>query len=114
MLGQRRGLPQGADPSDLLYAINPGAGLTIEVTGINQNAGYHNSLGYYFADAGGNPISGAILSDWAGNPSGENAILTIPTGSVPVGAAVLGFFLCPTEIRSIRIWRMATRSPSNL
>ena len=86
---------QGADPTDLLFMLPAGAGLTIDISDIINVADHQNSLGYYFADASGNPISGAILSDHAGNPDNEDVLVTIPAGSVPAGAALLGFFLIP-------------------
>ena len=86
----------GVTEGDLVYAIPTGAGLTIEVSQMIEDAGYANSLGYYFADADGNPISGAILSDSAGIPDGDaSAAVTIAPGDVPPGAVLLGFFIIP-------------------
>ena len=97
------GLPAGADASDLLYAIPPGVGLTVDISSITAVTSYQDSIGYYFADANGNPIGGAILSDYAGNPNTEqpgnpgdsSALITIPASGVPAGAVMLGFFLIP-------------------
>ena len=59
---------------------------------LSSNAGYNNSVGYYLADAGGNPLGGAILEDNAHN-LGESIAL-IDVGAYP-GATTLGFFIIP-------------------
>ena len=69
---------EGANPADLLYTLPPGAGLRIDVSDLISDAANQNSLGYYFFNAAGEPISGAILSDHAGNPSNED-ILSQPS-----------------------------------
>ena len=86
---------EGANPADLLYTLPPGAGLRIDVSDLISDAANQNSLGYYFFNASGEPISGAILSDHAGNPFDENILVNLPAGSVPAGAVGLGFFIIP-------------------
>ena len=86
---------EGANPADLLYTLPPGAGLRIDVSDLISDAANQNSLGYYFFNASGEPISGAILSDHAGNPSNEDILVNLAAGSVPAGAVGLGFFIIP-------------------
>ena len=87
----------GANPADLLYEIPAHSSLTIDVDSMIESAGYENSLGYYFADASGNPISGGILSHNAGAPDGAGDIpdFIVNPGDVPPGAKLLGFFIIP-------------------
>jgi Ca2+-binding RTX toxin-like protein len=59
---------------------------------LSSNAGYQNSVGYYLADASGNPIGGAVFEDNAHN-LGES-IAQIDMGEYP-GATTLGFFIIP-------------------
>ena len=84
----------GANPADMIYAIPPGTGLTIEVTDFAEGASFDNSLGYYFLDAAGQPISGVIIEDNVADNSADRTI-TIPAGSIPPGAVMLGFFIIP-------------------
>ena len=87
----------GADPTDLIYVIPASSSLTIDVDNMIQNAGFENSLGFYFADASGNPISGRILSDHAGAPIGDGDVapLVISAADIPAGAVLIGFFIIP-------------------
>jgi hypothetical protein len=90
-------LEPGAGPfGDLLYVIPTGtSGLRIDVSNVTGDAGFHNSLGYYFADEFGNPISGAILLDNAGKFDDDNAFVFIGAAEIPADAELLGFFIIP-------------------
>ena len=87
----------GANPDNLLYQIPANSSLTIDVSDIIEDAGFENSLGYYFADENGNPISGAILVENAGLPDGQGDIppLHVSAADIPLGAKLLGFFIIP-------------------
>ena len=71
----------------------PSSGL-LQLSGhvLSSNAGYNNSVGYYLADASGNPLGGAIFEDNAHN-LGESIAL-IDVADYP-GATTLGFFIIP-------------------
>ncbi|MET0155971.1 MAG: Ig-like domain-containing protein [Rickettsiales bacterium] len=79
--------------TDSLYDISGSKGLTIDLGNISTDAQYHNSLGYYFADASGKPIGGAILADDVHYDKSAKA--TIAAGDIPAGATQLGFFIIP-------------------
>ena len=108
----------GANAADMLYAIPAGTGLTIAVSNLEEDAGHNNSLGYVFLNAAGQPISGVIIEDRVDDGDADRTI-TIPAGSVPAGAVMLGFFIIPDGERSndgarrTTIWRTATRSRSS-
>ena len=83
----------GADPNDLLFEIPASASLTVDISDILSSADFNNSIGFYFADAAGNPISGRILEDNANSASDK--LLQISAADIPDGAKLLGFFLVP-------------------
>jgi hypothetical protein len=91
-------LPKDTHSSDLLFAIQGGMDLHINITDIMSSAGFDNSLGYYFADADGNPLSGAIIEDSiqgeVANGDGKEFV-HIDGGDIPAGAVMLGFFILP-------------------
>ena len=74
------------------YALPPGGVLQLSTDILSSNAGYSNSVGYYLADAQGNPLGGAIVEDNAHN-LGESLAL-IDLAEYP-GAATFGFFIIP-------------------
>ncbi len=84
-----------ADASDLLYNITNHDSLHINISNAVQSAGYQNSLGYYFADENGNPLSGKIIDDFAGVPRGEDFSIWINSQDIPSEAKLLGFFIIP-------------------
>ena len=95
----------GADPTDLIYVIPASSNLTIDVSDMIEGADFENTLGFYFADASGNPISGRILSDHAGLPDGDGDVapLVISAADIPAGAVLVGFFIIPdgNDVNSI-------------
>ncbi|MCG8559467.1 MAG: hypothetical protein MI824_06695, partial [Hyphomicrobiales bacterium] len=79
-----------ADPMDLLFKIPEGAlGLQVDLTDIMTDTDLDNALGFYFADADGNPISGGIIG------LGEDGSQTVTIDNIPDGAVTLGFFVLP-------------------
>ncbi|MDA7948412.1 MAG: DUF5801 domain-containing protein, partial [Hyphomicrobiaceae bacterium] len=89
------GLPDDANESDLLFAIQPGADLRIMISDLMENAGFENALGYYFADADGNPISGHIIEDDIDSDTDGIEGAVIDGSDIPPNAVMLGFFILP-------------------
>ena len=79
------------------YDISSGGGFTISIDSISSNAGYNTSLGYYFADENGEPISGVVsfanVKDSLGE--GDAATMSYAEGDIPAGAEQIGFFIIP-------------------
>ncbi|MEM9357644.1 MAG: DUF4114 domain-containing protein, partial [Pseudomonadota bacterium] len=83
---------EGVHPQDLLYAIPDGTkSLHIDITELGGFAGFENSLGYYFADADGTPLSGYLMEDNVKSDSTEGD--WISANEIPDGASMLGFFI---------------------
>jgi Ca2+-binding RTX toxin-like protein len=74
------------------YAVSGGL-VQISTAFFAPEAGYHNSFGYYVADASGKPLGGAIIETVARETAGDHSV-TVDLGAYP-GAASLGFFLIP-------------------
>jgi hypothetical protein len=86
------------DPDVLVYDLNgavEGDTVTIDVanTFVSDSASWSNSVGMYFADENGKPITGKMIfedsKDGTTNAS-ETVSMTVPEGAVSVG-----FFLAP-------------------
>ncbi len=81
-------------PAGEVYAIDPDKPLDIQVTWLAEDAGYRNSYGYYFADANGNPISGALVyADTSDDADPQPQMISLTPDQIPDNAAYLGFFL---------------------
>jgi len=94
-LEKGEGLEQyDVNPKDLVFAITPGADVRIMISDLMEDAGFENALGYYFADANGNPISGHILEDNVENTSPDLDV-SISGSDIPPNAVMLGFFILP-------------------
>jgi hypothetical protein len=75
-----------------VYTPATGGEVHIDTQILSSYAGYHNSMGYYIADANGNPIAGRLLDKDAldlGNSHSEINLANYP------GAVSIGFFLLP-------------------
>ena len=88
-------VPAALDMQDI--AVNdglagiPGAGvLHLQTDFFNSDAGYSNSVGYYIADAQGNPLGGAIIESDAHQTGQHDTFIDL---SPYQGAATIGFFL---------------------
>ncbi|MFV0422948.1 type I secretion C-terminal target domain-containing protein, partial [Oleidesulfovibrio sp.] len=82
-----------AQENGLTGTLVTGNDLTINTNITSETGLYKSSLGVYFADADGNPISGIILD--ANAASGDQGTITIPAGDIPEGAETFGYFVAP-------------------
>lgn len=73
------------------FAALPGSGiLHLRTEFFTVNAGYKNSVGYYLADANGNPIGGSIVESNSHQTGQHDSFIDL---SRYPGAASLGFFI---------------------
>ena len=77
------------------YAISNSSGLTISIDSIASDASYNNSLGFYFADKNGSPISGIVSFANVKDTLGEGDAATISYSSDDIPAGALVFFAIP-------------------
>ncbi len=75
-----------------LYHLGGTGTLTIDTNLLSSYAGSHNSLGYYLADANGDPISGQVL--YLDTKTFSEQFYQIDLGQFP-NADSVGFFLVP-------------------
>jgi len=80
-----------------LYQLNDVSGLTIDAEYFNGEAGFRNSIGYYFADADGNPINGNMM--WSNIKDGGEKSWDLSGDDIPENAEFLGFFIIPNGAR---------------
>jgi hypothetical protein len=74
-------------------AALPGAGtLHLRTDFLSSFAGHSNSVGYYLADADGNPLGGAVIEVNAHRSGEHDSVIDLGQYA---GAASLGFFLIP-------------------
>lgn len=78
---------------DGLYRVEDADDLVIDATILGSQADYENSYGYYFADAGHNPISGKII--WANVKTPANPHFVLSFNNAPSNAVYVGFFIIP-------------------
>jgi hypothetical protein len=68
-------------------------GINITISVLEVNAAFNSSVGHYFLDNNGNPISGIV--DIGSTQSMGNASSSYGPSSIPANATEIGFFLIP-------------------
>jgi len=76
-----------------LYQLNGATELSIDAEYFGGEAGYRNSIGYYFSDSEGTPLDGHVM--WSNVKKGGEQSYDLTASDIPENAEYLGFFIIP-------------------
>ncbi|HJK86581.1 MAG TPA: calcium-binding protein, partial [Candidatus Megaira endosymbiont of Nemacystus decipiens] len=79
------------------YGLIPDRGVTVNFDTLSTNGTQSNSIGHYFADDNGEPLSGVvhIANQSGGIVTSDNGVVRYEDDEIPPGATQIGIFIIP-------------------